>query len=404
MTAQQDAVVAAARSVIGDQYGWGDEGPNAFDCSGLTQWCYAQIGVSIPRTSEEQAAGGIPVAYSDLQPGDLIIYYPDASHVAMYSGKGFVIQASTYGVAIEEVPVEAAGPYNQARRYLTTENTMTLYGVDVSNNNWSSVAECQNFIAQLKTEGFAFLEAKVSEGNYYQDPYWPVTLEAANAVGLPVVGYHYVTTNDPASQAQTFVGNGGGSVAMLDFEANSGTIANFWACVAAFNDAGVKIVLSYIPRWYWQEIGSPDLTGVPGLVASDYVNGSGYASELYPGDDSSFWAAYGNATPAILQFTDAANVAGISVDANAFVGTLDQLQQLLGGPVSQPTPTPAAPTTNPPAIPIPPAQADQVVELWTQLLTRWDFLGGNTVAEALGAIGEKLGLPGYSNPFTGGNS
>jgi cell wall-associated NlpC family hydrolase len=116
---QQDAVVDAARSKIGDSYGWGAEGPTVFDCSGLTQWAYAQIGVSIPRTSQEQAVAGVPVAYSDLQLGDLIIIYPDASHVAMYSGNGNVIQAADYGIPVEEVPIIQAGPYNTARRFLT---------------------------------------------------------------------------------------------------------------------------------------------------------------------------------------------------------------------------------------------------------------------------------------------
>lgn len=220
---------------------------------------------------------------------------------------------------------------------------MTLYGPDVSNNNWGSQSACVAFMDALPGEGFSWVEAKVSEGNYYQDPYWAPTLAACRALGIPCIGYHYVTTNDPTSQAATFVGNGGGAVVMLDFEANSGDINNFWAVVTAFNAAGVQVALSYIPHWYWQEIGSPDLTGVPGLIASDYVSGSGYASALYPGDTSGYWFSYGNATPAILQFTDAAVIDGISVDANAFVGTADQLAQLLGATPTTPPPTPPTP-------------------------------------------------------------
>lgn len=264
---------------------------------------------------------------------------------------------------------------------------MTLFGVDVSNNNWSSVAQCQAAMPEIQREGFSWVEAKVSEGNYYSDPYWAATLNACNAIGLPCIGYHYVSTDDPTAQARLFVENGGGNVAMLDFEANSGDIGNFWAVVAAFNAAGVQITLSYIPRWYWQDIGSPDLTGAPGLVASGYVGGSGYASELYPGDDDTqLWASYGGATPAILQFTDSALVAGILVDANAFRGNLDQLTALLtGAPVTQPDPTLAV------------AQDNQI-QLRGPGLNGWPQLDGHTVVDALALIGQKLGIPGFAPP------
>lgn len=264
---------------------------------------------------------------------------------------------------------------------------MTLYGPDTSNNNWSSAAECTAAMAQIKSEGFSWVEAKVSEGNYYQDPYWPVTKAACAAQGLGVVGYHYVTTDPAASQAATFAGNGGGLQAMLDFEANSGNIANFWSVVNAFNALGIEVVLSYIPHWYWQQIGSPDLSQVPGLVASSYVNGTGYASSLYPGDASSYWAAYGGATPQILQFTDAASIAGLSIDANAYIGTDTQLLTLLG----QGTPPVTAPAT--------PTLA-QLLEILTDIqmqqrgpgLQGWPQLGQNaagqnlTEVDALGAI------------------
>ena len=129
---------------------------------------------------------------------------------------------------------------------------------------------------------------------------------------------------------------------MLDFESNSGDMSNFWNVVRAFNNAGVHISLSYIPRWYWQQIGSPDLSQVPGLIASDYVGGSGYASNLYPGDGSPYWAPYGGATPQLLQFTDAAQIGTLAVDCNAFQGTLDQLIALFQGEsMTQPDPTAA---------------------------------------------------------------
>ncbi|MFE2998658.1 GH25 family lysozyme [Nocardia sp. NPDC059246] len=204
---------------------------------------------------------------------------------------------------------------------------MTIFGIDVSNNNGPGLD-----MNQVAAEGFSFVFCKVSEGDYFVDHTWPAYRAAAQAAGLLTVGYHYaIAACDPAAQAATFVAAGGGPRVMLDFEANSGDIADYWALVRAFNTAGVIVVLSYLPRWYWQQIGCPDLTQVPGLIASNYVPVYGYASAIYPGDDSPRWAAYGGVQPSILQFTDRALVAGAWVDANAFRGTSTELAALLTG-------------------------------------------------------------------------
>ncbi|GAB90429.1 hypothetical protein GORHZ_102_00560 [Gordonia rhizosphera NBRC 16068] len=116
-TAPELVAVQAAISRIGDPYVWGATGPNSFDCSGLMVWAYRQAGKTLPRSSEAQNGAGQPVDRKDLRPGDLIIYYPDAHHVGMYVGDGYVIHASTFGVPVKVVPVDEAGPYNTARRY-----------------------------------------------------------------------------------------------------------------------------------------------------------------------------------------------------------------------------------------------------------------------------------------------
>jgi len=101
--------VAAALSKEGAAYVYGAAGPNAFDCSGLTSWAWAQAGVSIPRTSSGQ--GGLPVVpLSELQPGDLVTYYSPVSHVAMYIGGGQVIHASTESRPVYITSVSGAGP------------------------------------------------------------------------------------------------------------------------------------------------------------------------------------------------------------------------------------------------------------------------------------------------------
>ncbi len=94
--------LAAARSVIGSPYVYGAAGPNAFDCSGLTSWAYAQAGKQIPRTSQAQASAGTPVSLDQLQPGDIIAYYGGASHVGIYTGHGTIIDALNSGSPVQE--------------------------------------------------------------------------------------------------------------------------------------------------------------------------------------------------------------------------------------------------------------------------------------------------------------
>ncbi|MFE9766582.1 NlpC/P60 family protein [Streptomyces sp. NPDC005808] len=92
---------AAAQSVIGSPYVYGASGPSSFDCSGLTSWAFAQAGVSIPRTSQEQANAGTRIySQSDLQVGDLVIFYDDLHHVGFYAGNGQVLHAPRSGTVV----------------------------------------------------------------------------------------------------------------------------------------------------------------------------------------------------------------------------------------------------------------------------------------------------------------
>ncbi|WP_369223530.1 NlpC/P60 family protein [Streptomyces sp. R39] len=89
--------VAFATAQLGKPYVWGAEGPDSYDCSGLTSQAWASAGKPIPRTSEEQWKQLKHVDVKDMRPGDLIIYFDDASHVAMYIGDGAIIQAPRPG-------------------------------------------------------------------------------------------------------------------------------------------------------------------------------------------------------------------------------------------------------------------------------------------------------------------
>lgn len=89
-----------ALSQLGKPYSYGAVGPDTYDCSGLTQRSWKAAGVSIPRTTQEQASFGDPVPLDRIQPGDLVIFYADASHVGIYSGDGKVVVAPHSGAVV----------------------------------------------------------------------------------------------------------------------------------------------------------------------------------------------------------------------------------------------------------------------------------------------------------------
>ncbi|MFJ3642746.1 NlpC/P60 family protein [Streptomyces sp. NPDC090108] len=103
---QGGEAVAFATAQLGKPYVWGAEGPDSFDCSGLTSQAWAKAGHPIPRTSQEQWKQLTHVPVADMRPGDLVIYFADATHVAMYIGDGKIIHAPRPG---RTVTVAGAG-------------------------------------------------------------------------------------------------------------------------------------------------------------------------------------------------------------------------------------------------------------------------------------------------------
>ncbi|OMB96330.1 endopeptidase [Mycobacterium colombiense] len=110
-------VVQAALTQVGSPYVWGGSAPGGFDCSGLVMWAFQQAGISLPHSSQALAHGGQPVSLGDLQPGDVLTFYSDASHTGIYIGDGMMIHSSTYGVPVRVAPMSAGGPIYDARRY-----------------------------------------------------------------------------------------------------------------------------------------------------------------------------------------------------------------------------------------------------------------------------------------------
>ncbi|GAA0462406.1 NlpC/P60 family protein [Streptomyces stramineus] len=92
---------------VGKPYVWGAAGPNSFDCSGLTSQAWAHAGDAIPRTSQEQWRTLPKVSLNELRPGDLVVYFQRATHVALYIGNGLVIQAPRPGASVKVSPIAA---------------------------------------------------------------------------------------------------------------------------------------------------------------------------------------------------------------------------------------------------------------------------------------------------------
>lgn len=119
----ESAVVDSARKYLGTPYVWGGTSPSGFDCSGFVQYVLAENGKSVPRTTQEQFAGGQAVDKSNLQAGDLVFYNwqcgTDATHVGIYEGNGKMIHAPHSGDVVKEVDFNSYGQnaYLGARRY-----------------------------------------------------------------------------------------------------------------------------------------------------------------------------------------------------------------------------------------------------------------------------------------------
>jgi len=89
-----------AMTRIGDAYVWGGAGPTVFDCSGLVVWSYAQLGISLPHFTGDLWNSGVHVSRAQLEPGDLVFFFADISHVGIYVGHGLMLDAPTFGIPV----------------------------------------------------------------------------------------------------------------------------------------------------------------------------------------------------------------------------------------------------------------------------------------------------------------
>ncbi|HEX3513956.1 MAG TPA: C40 family peptidase [Trebonia sp.] len=134
-TAALDTMLSAAMSRRGLPYVWGAAGPSSFDCSGLVQWSFAQAGIVMPRVAADQALSGPAVPVSQLEPGDLLFYRTDPtapdyiSHVAIYLGNGWMIQAPEPGENVEVVPAAFGSEFAGAIRVSPAQAASVASGI-----------------------------------------------------------------------------------------------------------------------------------------------------------------------------------------------------------------------------------------------------------------------------------
>ncbi|MFH9132454.1 NlpC/P60 family protein [Streptomyces sp. NPDC017524] len=104
------AALAAAATQIGKPYVSGGTGPNSYDCSGLTQWAFAQAGVSITRTTFTQHNDGTKIGRSQLKPGDLV-FFNNLAHVGFYAGNNQVLHAPKPGTNVRYESMDYMGTF-----------------------------------------------------------------------------------------------------------------------------------------------------------------------------------------------------------------------------------------------------------------------------------------------------
>jgi peptidoglycan DL-endopeptidase CwlO len=114
-TGRGETALAFAREQLGEPYVYGADGPDSWDCSGLTMKAWEAAGVSLPHSSSRQYDSSPKIARSDLRPGDLVFFYDDLHHVGLYAGDGRVLHAPRPGKNVEYINIDYM-PYAGATR------------------------------------------------------------------------------------------------------------------------------------------------------------------------------------------------------------------------------------------------------------------------------------------------
>jgi cell wall-associated NlpC family hydrolase len=107
--------VQTAAAQLGKPYEWAADGPDSYDCSGLTMYAWGSAGVSLPHSSQAQYSSLPHVARSQIQPGDLLFYGSPIHHVGIYEGGGVMINAPETGENVRRDSISRADYVGAAR-------------------------------------------------------------------------------------------------------------------------------------------------------------------------------------------------------------------------------------------------------------------------------------------------
>lgn len=122
--------VDLAQQYLGVPYVWGGESPSGFDCSGLVQYVYGQLGVNLPRVAADQARAGQPVqSLAEARPGDLLAFHDPVDHIGIYAGNGLMVVAPKTGGVVK---VQAVYDEPTAIRRVLPSSPGVRFGSDLA--------------------------------------------------------------------------------------------------------------------------------------------------------------------------------------------------------------------------------------------------------------------------------
>jgi hypothetical protein len=187
--------------------------------------------------------------------------------------------------------------------------------------------DVSNFQTGLRIQpGTPAVIAKASEGDYHTDASYQGFKAQAAAVGAVFSAYHFLKAGGGAGQADYCHAIVGSTPIMLDVETEGTSRPNVADCaafIARMKQLGGRVWGVYYPHWYWSQTGGDLASLGVAIIASGYPGG-------YSDTDPN-WNAYGGKAPDIWQYTDGQPYGGMSVDFNAYRGTVQQLGDLING-------------------------------------------------------------------------
>lgn len=184
---------------------------------------------------------------------------------------------------------------------------MTIYGPDIS-----------GFQAGIDLKGALFAAIKVTEGTTFVNSDWRRARDNATAHGTFAYGYHFLHHGNGAAQARAYRAQTTMPCAVdVERSADNPTVADLCDFTDELRNLGGRVHLAYLPHWYWQAIGSPDLG--PVRHRNLFLWSSAYTSYT-DGDSGTGWQPYGGSSPAVWQYTDALHFNGHVVDFSAYRG------------------------------------------------------------------------------------